>query len=269
MSGYYDPYGRSQRRPTIAEYNRLIQVYRKLQADYERLTVLYRQSEQAHAAAKQQGAQMQELAREMQSRLHRAETTLQDAETRIAVLQHDLDNARASDVQSEFMATEGSNDFGGENRGEDVADWQDAYLRLQAEMDNFKKRQERRFAQIASEDRRNILQDMLPVADHLELGLRHMANETDAAARLQGYHDNLQATLQAFWETLRRHGVVRIQAEGAEFNPSLHEAVGTAPSADIAEGQIIDVVQSGYTDNGNLLRPARVIVSAGAPPSAD
>ncbi|MCO6451381.1 MAG: nucleotide exchange factor GrpE, partial [Caldilineales bacterium] len=99
---------------------------------------------------------------------------------------------------------------------------------------------------------------------HLELGLQHMAGlPQEDAVQLAGYSDNLSATLQAFLETLKRHGVVRMEAKGSEFNPDLHEAVGTANSDVVPEGQVIDVLQAGYLDDGSLLRPARVIVSLG------
>ena len=148
---------------------------------------------------------------------------------------------------------------------EGATDWREGYLRLRADMDNYRRRQEQRFQHIAQEDRQRILLDMLPLADHLEMALQHLAEETqgDAQTLMNTYRNNIEATLQAFRETLKRHGVEPIDALGKPFDPEYHEAVGQIPSDDIPEGHVAQVVQTGYTIDGRLLRPARVLVSRG------
>ena len=62
--------------------------------------------------------------------------------------------------------------------------------------------------------------------------------------------------------TLSADGVERIEAEGAEFDPRLHEAIGSAPSAAVPEGHVLQVVRQGYRKSDRVLRPAQVIVAA-------
>ncbi len=152
------------------------------------------------------------------------------------------------------------------NDGGDAAEWRDRYLRQQADAENFRRRQERRFAQQATEERRSLLRDMLPLADNLELGLQHLAQ--DAAGddpRLQSYAGNLRAVRQAFLDTLARHGVNPIAALGEAFDPNQHEALGHLASDTVPEGHVAHVVQNGFADQDGLVRPARVLVSTGAP----
>jgi len=139
--------------------------------------------------------------------------------------------------------------------------WRDHFLRLQAEMENLRKRTEQRYAAQADEQRRRILLDMLPLADHLELALQHGADLTDPAA--VDFLGNIQATQQAFLSALKRYDVEPIPAAGAAFDPNLHEALGHIPSPNVAAEHVAHVVQTGYTEGERLLRPARVMVSAG------
>jgi len=67
---------------------------------------------------------------------------------------------------------------------------------------------------------------------------------------------------------LERFGIVEVDPEGEPFDPGLHEAMTMQPSADVEPGSVLTVIQKGYTLNGRLLRPARVIVAAEPPEAA-
>lgn len=139
--------------------------------------------------------------------------------------------------------------------------WQEKYVRLQAEIDNLRKRWEQRASTETAEARRRILNDMLPLADHLDLAMQH-APESDAPV-VKSFIGNIEATRRAFLETLRRYGVERIDPQGELFDPNRHEAIGHAPVPGVAPDHVAQVVQAGYVEGDRVIRPARVLVSAG------
>ena len=141
-------------------------------------------------------------------------------------------------------------------------DWADRYARLQAEFENTRKRWEQRIAVETADARDRILLDMLPLADHLEMALNHAGAQEEGLD--EGFLGNIRATQRAFLETLRRYGVTPIDAVGEPFDPNVHEAVGQAASDETSEGTVAEVMQAGYREGDRLLRPARVLVSAGA-----
>ena len=159
---------------------------------------------------------------------------------------------------------------------DDGGEWQERFVRLQADMDNLRKRWEQRSSAEVREERNRILLDMLPLADHLELALQHaekLAPETQAvlAAGAEGqgavaranqpFIDDIQATLSAFLHTLKRYDVTPIAAAGQLFDPNLHEAVGRDANSDLPHDHVVHVLQTGYMDGDKLLRPARVLLS--------
>jgi molecular chaperone GrpE len=220
--------------PTLDDYNRLVQAYNELKSGAETQARLLREAQEAlgvrDEALKRQGEDLKQTMAE------------------VAFLK-----AVANQQQKES-----------EKRKElSVEELQDRYMRLQAEMENLRRRWEQRAASDTAEARRAILRDMLPLTDHLEMALQHGAElEGDKA---KSFVANIEATQRAFLESLRRYGVEPMQAEGAEFDPNLHEAIGQVPLANapagIASGRVAHVVQRGYMEGESLLRPARVLVA--------
>ncbi len=134
--------------------------------------------------------------------------------------------------------------------------WRERYARVQADLANTKKRLEKRYASEAEQAHHALLRDMLPVADNLESALQHSSN--DASDLRQG----VALTLRAFLETMKRHGVEPISAKDQLFDPTLHEAMAQIEVTNTAPGHVAQVLQTGYTIDGELLRPAQVIVAA-------
>ncbi len=134
---------------------------------------------------------------------------------------------------------------------------------LRIETNNYRARLEQRLNREADEKRLAVLNDMLSLADHLELAITYWdqngGSEADGAFR-----GNLVATRDAFLDTLRRHGVVPQQPIGHLFDPELHEAVGHIASDEIPVDGVALVVRTGYTAHDQLLRPARVMISSGS-----
>lgn len=148
-------------------------------------------------------------------------------------------------------------------RGEDLVDWQGQYLQLRADLDNTKKRLEKRYAADARQTRDAMLRDLLPLADNLQAALMHTG-----AIDPTHLHQGVELTLRAFLATLARYGVTPIAALGQPFEPALHEAAGEVSSVDAPPGHVAGVVQTGYTVDGDVLRPARVLLAAEGPTSS-
>jgi molecular chaperone GrpE len=135
--------------------------------------------------------------------------------------------------------------------------WRDRAQRLQAEMENFRKRQQRLADERVAADRERLLRVFLNVADNLERALN--ADGTDVESLWQG----VGLTHQAMGRLLDQEGAELIQAKGQPFDPTWHEAVSTVPhqNTDAKPDTVIKVVQAGYRLGDRLLRPARVIVA--------
>ena len=131
------------------------------------------------------------------------------------------------------------------------------YLRSAAEVENVRKRAVRDVEHARKFALENFGRELLDVRDSLELGLA-AADSSDVDSILAGS----TATLKLLSTTFERFGIVEVDPEGEPFDPELHEAMTMQPSADAEPGSVLTVIQKGYTLNGRLLRPARVIVAA-------
>ena len=139
----------------------------------------------------------------------------------------------------------------------EMAEMNDRYLRTMADFDNFR----RRFRQDKDDAIRygvgSLLLDMLPVLDNLHRALAAAERSPDPAALTQG----VELTRSQFEQVLERRGVAPIVALGVEFDPNLHEAVGRMPMAGKPEGTIVEEIERGYTLDGKVLRPSKVLVA--------
>jgi molecular chaperone GrpE len=137
----------------------------------------------------------------------------------------------------------------------ETTDWQGMAQRLQAEMDNFRKRQTRRADEAIAAERERLLRSVLPLADNLNRALSY--NNTTETNLRQG----VELTQRELLRFLEGEGVTKIEAVGQPFTPELHEAVATAP-AHMAPNTVIQEVEAGYRLGDKLLRPAKVVVAA-------
>lgn len=129
------------------------------------------------------------------------------------------------------------------------------FLRAVADLDNFKKRTERDLRKMLVDRRRILIERFLPVLDNLERAL-----ESDAKS--DALRGGIEQTLRGFRAVLQAEGVRPIEVAGKTFDPSVAEAIGTAsPSDGVAEDTVVEESQKGYTIDGELLRPAKVIVA--------
>jgi molecular chaperone GrpE len=252
---YNNPYGRRRAAPgyqgggapqrlTLDDYQALAQAYQQLQAqaDQQKLELAARQREL--------GEKNRELA-EKQRELEIKREALQRQSADLRQMEAELVWTKAALQQQDRSAAE-------EDGGEGLT-WRERYLRLQAELENLRRRWEQRFELETAEARHAILRDMLPLADHLELALRH-ANGAEGD-QVADFVRNIEATRQAFLDTLKRYGVEPIEAQDQPFDPNLHEAVGQVQDDKVEAGSVAQVVQTGYREGEKLLRPAKVLVS--------
>lgn len=138
----------------------------------------------------------------------------------------------------------------------------DRYLRAEADLENFRKRAVRLRDEAVERQRRDLLARMLELADNLERALAHSAS--DPAALTSG----VEGTYRELTRMLGSEGVETIPALDEPFDPDVHEAVSVVPLPGAEQERVISVERTGYTVNGELLRPARVVVGAPAPTGA-
>jgi molecular chaperone GrpE len=132
-------------------------------------------------------------------------------------------------------------------------------LRALADSENLKKRLLRETEEMKKYAGESILADLLPIIDNLDLALAHTGN-LDGACK--NFVIGVDMTRKLFLDAVKNHGLVAVEAaRGGEFNPEIHEAVGTVEEGDLDDNRIVQVVQGGYTLKGRLLRPAKVMVN--------
>jgi len=136
-------------------------------------------------------------------------------------------------------------------------EWRDRALRLQAEMDNYRKRQQRLSQERIEADRQRMLRAFLNIVDDLERALE----APDSPA--EGLRQGVVLTHRSALQFLKREGVEKIHAENQPFDPNWHEAVATVEHN--GNGQApntnVHVTESGYRLGDQLLRPAKVVVA--------
>jgi molecular chaperone GrpE len=137
-------------------------------------------------------------------------------------------------------------------------DWQDRYTRLMADFANFRRHAEAERTRLLGLGRESALMDIFPLLDHLERGLAWAREHGAAAAVIKG----LLLVQKEFEKVLDKHGVKRMPTLGETFNPELHEAVSAIARDGVEPGKIVEEVAAGFTREGKVLRPARVVVAA-------
>jgi molecular chaperone GrpE len=159
-----------------------------------------------------------------------------------------------------------SRDEAGEPSGEEdpaneeeriVEDQPEDYLalaqRIQADFENYRKRVARETAAAGERARSGLVRELLPIVDNLERALASAEEgEQHLADGVRLVHSELIAVLE-------RNGIQQFDPAGEKFDPAEHEALSVRDEGEA--GVVVDVVEKGYRSNGNVLRPARVVVS--------
>ncbi|MCB0168117.1 MAG: nucleotide exchange factor GrpE [Anaerolineae bacterium] len=157
--------------------------------------------------------------------------------------------------QVEPIATEPIKTSATNGRSQSETDWQQVATQLQADMDNFRKRQKRQAEEATGNERERLLRLFLPIVDNLARALNHNTAEDDSLRQ------GVELTYREFTRLMAAEGVSRVETIGQPFDPSYHEALATIVTH-AESGTIVEEVEAGYTLDGKLLRPAKVLVAA-------
>jgi molecular chaperone GrpE len=143
-----------------------------------------------------------------------------------------------------------------EEKTKEAEEKTDQWLRLRAELENFKKRVQKEKSDLIKFGNESLLKAMLPTLDNLARAVDHGRSAKENSSLLEG----VEITQKQFFSILEKFGVKPIQAVGAIFDPEKHEAISQQES-DQEPSRVIAEVEKGYFFHDRLLRPAKVIVS--------
>jgi molecular chaperone GrpE len=131
-------------------------------------------------------------------------------------------------------------------------------LRLKAEFDNYRKRAQRDMALAGEVATARLLSELLPALDDVERARHH--------GELEG---GFKAVADHLEKAVAGTGLERFGAPGEPFDPTRHEALTSVEDAEVDHEVVKDLYRAGYAHAGRVLRPAQVVVSTPAHPSAD
>ncbi len=139
----------------------------------------------------------------------------------------------------------------------ELADMKDRYLRLAADLENFRKRMLRERTELWGKAQADMVVRLMDALDDLARFAHVDPVETGA----QALHEGVELVERKFLKELEALGVKRVDQAGVPFDPHVHEAVTTTPAPDPTRDHTVGVVlQAGYKLGDQLLRPARVVV---------
>lgn len=140
---------------------------------------------------------------------------------------------------------------------EKTAKDKDDYIRLMAEFDNYRRRTSQEKLELVSMASTDTIKGMLPVLDDCERALQVLKESNDSDAAKEG----TELIYNKLMSYLKSKGLAVIEAKDQPFDTDLHEAVAQFPvQEDEQKGKVFDVVQTGYTLNGKVIRFAKVVV---------
>ena len=156
------------------------------------------------------------------------------------------DNSKIEDLESQLQEAQQS-----------AKDNWDKLLRSQAEMENLKRRTTKDLENAHKFALDGFVKALLEVSDALTMGIK---SAKDEKATIETTTEGLELTMKVFNSTLEKFGVESINPVDEKFDPELHEAVTMVPMPDKKSNTVLEVIQTGFTLNGRLVRPALVIV---------
>lgn len=141
----------------------------------------------------------------------------------------------------------------------EAAEMKTRYLRVMADLENYRKRISREKIEIIRSAAVGIIEALLPVLDNMKLGLQAAESHPEAKDVTTGFKmvdDQLK-------KILAEQGLEELVPDGALFDPNLHECLAHQPSNEVEADHVIQTVRAGYRLNERLIRAASVIVSSG------
>ena len=184
------------------------------------------------------------------------EKTLDSADTAAEAVAAEKAKDLDAEIVEELLAKDQLSET--EELQEQVSKANDQVLRVQAEMQNVRRRVERDVENAHKYALDKFTAELLPVVDNLERALSTIDAADDAQKAVA---TGLELTLKSFFDVLGRFKVDVVDPAGQPFDADLHQAVSMVPNPDLEPNTVMDVFQKGYTLNGRLVRPAMVVVS--------
>ena len=173
----------------------------------------------------------------------------------------DLEQAAKEDVSSDEKSEEnkdGNNEESELQQKYDTLNQQ--YIRLAADFDNYRKRQEHEREELLKFGTENALKKMIEVLDNFERGQKALENVDDC----EKVKESFNLVHKQVCEILTKMGLEEIKAIGEEFDPNFHEAVMQTPTSEHKEHTVIEELQKGYKMGDRVLRPTLVNVATSA-----
>lgn len=147
---------------------------------------------------------------------------------------------------------------------QEVIDVKDKMLRLAADYENYKKRNERERATAMKYAGEHIFREFLPVVDNLERAVQQgMIGDNDSEAKLASLLEGVELTLEGLYKSLDKFEVKPFESKGVPFDPNKQEAMTMEPSESVPENHVVQEYEKGYFYKDRLLRAAKVTVSSG------
>ncbi len=141
----------------------------------------------------------------------------------------------------------------------------DEYLELakrtQADFENFRKRMAAEVQAASQRSKAQLAAEVAPVLDDLERALEAAGLDPEGDSE-DGLAHGVLLVFRGLRETLKRNGIEQVDPQGEKFDPNQHEALSTMPVEGTEPGIVVEVMQKGYRFEEQLIRPARVVVSA-------
>ena len=135
----------------------------------------------------------------------------------------------------------------------------DDLLRVQAEMQNVRRRAEQDVEKAHKYGQEKFSIELLAVVDNLERSLEVASNNEDEAVK--AIYEGVNLTLKSFLDCFTKFNIEAVDPLGEPFDPQLHQAMSIQENAECEPNTVIAVMQKGYTLHGRVIRPAMVMVS--------
>lgn len=166
-----------------------------------------------------------------------------------------VEDTKPKAVAAEEMSTASAKEV--EDLKAQLAQAKDTLLRTQADMQNYRRRNEETQKRVTADANERLIKELLPVLDDFELAL-------DAARKSESYEQligGVSAVSRKFLEALNKQGVIPIPAVGEPFNTDVHEAVMLDEESDQPDETVSGELRRGYTLNGRVIRASLVKVA--------
>lgn len=144
-----------------------------------------------------------------------------------------------------------------ENLKEELKAWEDKYLRLYSEFENFRKRTQKEKADLISSSKGDTFKLILPILDDFDRALKSINEAEDINSLKEG----VELIHSKIVKSLSGNGLEEMKTQEEEFNPDIHEAITNIPApSEELKGKVVDVVEKGYKLNDKIIRFPKVVV---------